>query len=137
MENAEKTKILVVDDEHIIANSLSWVLEIEGFETRATYSGEEAIKIAESFPPNILICDVLMTGISGVETAARIRQRFPSCKVLLISGHVSMVELLQDKLENEHRFDFLSKPVHPRRLIERLRTMLRTGSDSIAKSDPA
>lgn len=128
MEIAGKRKILVVDDEQTIANSVSWVLNIEGFETRAAYSGEEAIQTAESFTPDALICDVLMAGLSGVETAEAIRAKFPKCKVLLISGHVSLADLIPGDPEGEHRFDFLPKPVHPRLLVERLRNLLSATS---------
>jgi DNA-binding response OmpR family regulator len=129
MEIAGKKNILVVDDEHTIANSLSWVLNMEGFETRAAYSGEEAIEITQSFTPDILICDVLMTGISGVETALQIREKFPSCHILLISGHVSMAELVRSD-GRDGQFEFLSKPVHPRVLLEKLRALLRPSADA-------
>ncbi|HUA92779.1 MAG TPA: response regulator [Terracidiphilus sp.] len=130
MEIAGKTRVLVVDDEHSIANSLSWVLNKEGFETRAAYSGEEAVEAAESFRPNALICDVLMAGISGIETAMRIKDKIPSCKVLIISGHVSTPDLATNGNGHKHQFDFLSKPVHPRVLIEKLHTLLGTPADS-------
>jgi DNA-binding response OmpR family regulator len=124
MEIASRARILVVDDEQAIANSLSWVLDREGFETRAVYSGEEAIETADTFLPNALICDVLMAGISGIETAVQIRRKFPSCKVLVISGHVSPADLVAGGAAKDHPFDFLSKPVHPRVLLEKLRALL-------------
>ncbi len=120
----DKTRILVVDDEHTIANSVTWVLDMEGFETRTAYSGEEAVALADSFLPDALICDVFMTGISGVETAMHICEKFPSCKVLLISGHVSLADLAQSDPRQAHQFAFLSKPAHPRVLLEKLRTLL-------------
>jgi CheY-like chemotaxis protein len=129
MEIAEKVKILVVDDERLIADSMSWVLNMEGFETCVVYSGEEAIAIAESFHPDALICDIRMTGISGIETAARIREKFSACKILLISGHVSIADLAQATPGRANQFDFLSKPVHPRVLIEKLRSVLGPSSE--------
>lgn len=129
MEIASRTRILVVDDEQSVANSLSWVLDREGFETRAAYSGEEAIETADTFLPNALICDVLMEGISGIETAVQIRRKFPLCKVLVISGHVSPADLVAGDAVKDHLFDFLSKPVHPRVLLEKLRALLRTSSE--------
>jgi DNA-binding NtrC family response regulator len=131
MEIAEKLKILVVDDERLIADSMSWVLNMEGFETCVVYSGEEAIAIAGPFRPDALICDILMTGISGVETAARIYEKFPACKVLLISGHVSIADLAQATPGRAYQFDFLSKPVHPRVLIEKLRSVLQTSTEHV------
>ncbi len=129
MEIASKQRILVVDDEHSIANSLSWVLNKEGFDTRAAYSGEEAVVTAESFLPNALICDVLMAGISGIEAATRIREKLPSCKILIISGHVPTPDLAENGSGKRHQFDFLSKPVHPRVLLEKLHALLRTPAD--------
>jgi DNA-binding response OmpR family regulator len=129
MEIAGKKRVLVVDDEHSIANSLSWVLNKEGFDARAAYSGEEALETAATFLPNALICDVLMAGISGIETAIRIREKIPSCQVLIISGHVSALDLGENGSGKKHPFDFLSKPVHPRVLLERLHMLLRTPVD--------
>ena len=130
MEIASKTRILVVDDEETIANTLSWVLSTEGFETRAAYSGEDAVEIAQSFLPDALICDVLMAGISGIEAAVRICERFPSCRVLVISGHVSMTDLAESEITKDHQFDFLAKPVHPRVLLKRLRALLSAPADA-------
>lgn len=130
MEIAGKARILVVDDEQTIANTLSWVLSTEGFEARAAYSGEEAVEMAQSFLPDALICDVLMAGISGIETAVRICEKFPSCRVLVISGHVSMTDLAESAIVKDHQFDFLSKPVHPRVLLQRLRALLSAPTEA-------
>lgn len=125
MDAARKTKVLVVDDEQTIANTLNWVLDREGFETRAAYSGEGAVEIARTFTPDVLICDVFMPGISGLDAAIQIRDRNPLCKVLLVSGHISMAELSQQAGEKGYRFEYLAKPVHPQVLLEELRKMLR------------
>jgi DNA-binding response OmpR family regulator len=130
MEIAGKTRILVVDDEHSIANSLSWVLSKEGFDAQVAYSGEEAVEAAESFLPNALICDVLMAGISGIETAKRITEKLPSCRVLIISGHVSTPDLPDNGSGKSQRFDFLAKPVHPRVLLDKLHMLLREPADT-------
>ena len=125
MEVANRTKVLVVDDEQTIANTLSWVLDREGYETRTAYSGEEAIDAVQTFAPDILICDVFMEGISGLDAAIAIRDKYPSCKVLLVSGHVSISDLSQQAAEKGYDFHYLAKPVHPRALLEVLRTLLQ------------
>jgi CheY-like chemotaxis protein len=125
MEAGGKTKVLVVDDEQTIANTLSWVLDREGYETRAAFSGEEAIEVAQTFAPDILICDVFMEGISGLDAAIEIRDKFPSCKVLLVSGHVSISDLSQQAVEKGYKFHYLAKPVHPRALLDFLRRLLQ------------
>jgi CheY-like chemotaxis protein len=124
MEIAGKTKVLVVDDEQTIANTLSWVLDKEGYETRSAYSGESAVATAQTFAPDVLICDFFMEGMTGLEAAIQIRNRFPSCKVLLVSGHVSIAELSQQAEEKAYKFDYLAKPVHPRILLDVLRTLM-------------
>jgi CheY-like chemotaxis protein len=125
MEIPGKTRILVVDDEQTIANTLSWVLDREGYETRAAFSGEEAIEAAQTFAPDVLICDVFMEGISGLDAAIEITGKYPSCKVLLVSGHVSISDLSQQAAEKGYLFHYLAKPVHPRNLLDFLRTLLQ------------
>lgn len=125
MEVGDKTKILVVDDEQTIANTLSWVLDREGYETRAAFSGEEAIEVAQTFAPDILICDVFMEGISGLDAGIKIREKYPSCKVLLVSGHISISDLSRQAADKGHEFHYLAKPVHPRTLLEYLRTLMQ------------
>jgi CheY-like chemotaxis protein len=125
VEVAGKTKVLVVDDEQTIANTLGWVLDKEGYKTRAAFSGEEAVEVAQTFAPDVLICDVFMPGINGLDAAIVIRDKHPSCKVLLVSGHVSISDLSQRAAEKGYDFHYLAKPVHPRELLEVLRTLLQ------------
>jgi CheY-like chemotaxis protein len=123
MEIAGKAKVLVVDDEQTIANTLSWVLDKEGYETRAAYSGEGALEIARSFAPDILICDFFMAGMNGLDAAIRIVDTYPSCKVLLVSGHISIAHLAQQAAVSGYDFSYLAKPVHPRTLLDVLREL--------------
>jgi CheY-like chemotaxis protein len=64
-----KTKIIVADDEQVIANSLAAILKQAGLDARAVYSGEMAVEMAQDFQPDKLISDVFMTGIRGIEAA--------------------------------------------------------------------
>jgi CheY-like chemotaxis protein len=113
-------RILIVDDERVIADSLATILNQSGYEARAVYSGEEALELTTSFAPDLMICDVVMGGLNGVETALLMRESFPQIKVLLFSGTQSSVELLSDAQRRGHNFDFLSKPVHPKDLLSHL-----------------
>jgi CheY-like chemotaxis protein len=125
METAGKTRVLVVDDEQTIANTLSWVLDREGYETRKAYSGEEAVAVARAFAPDLLICDVIMPGISGLDAAIQIRDQHPLCKVLLVSGHISLAELSHQAADRGYDFAYLAKPVHPQLLLEELRRLVQ------------
>jgi len=116
-----KPRVLIVDDEEIIANTLAMILNQAGFETRAAYSGETALETARTFKPDMLITDVIMPGITGIETAIRVRAMMPMCKVLLFSGQASTAHLLEKARAQGYEFDILSKPVHPPDLLARMR----------------
>ncbi len=122
-EDAAKTKVLVVDDEHTIANTLSLILNISGFEARAAYSGEAAVEAMGSFQPDVVISDVVMTGMSGIETAIAFRTQRPNCKILLFSGQAATADLLHHAREQGYHFEIMAKPVHPSDLIAKLRTV--------------
>ena len=115
------TKVLVADDERTIADTLAVILTKAGFETQAVYSGEAAVEMAEHFRPNMLISDVVMTGISGIEAAIEIGAILPDCKILLFSAQAATVNLLEKARAQGHEFEILSKPVHPSDLLARLR----------------
>ena len=88
-----KTKVIVADDEEVIANTLVVILKQAGFDARAVYSGEMAVETAQSFQPDVLISDVFMTGITGIEAAIQVRSMLPSCQILLFSGQPTAADL--------------------------------------------
>lgn len=114
-------KVLIADDERAIADTLAVILTNAGFETRAVYSGEAAVAMAEDFRPNMLITDVVMPGINGIEAAIEIGAMLPNCKILLFSGQAATVSLLEEARAQGHEFEILAKPVHPSDLLARLR----------------
>ena len=114
-------RILIVDDERTIADTLAIILRKNGFETTAVYSGEEAIEAARSVPPDALVADVVLRGISGIEAALRVRALLPHCRVILIPGHGETSELVQKARAQGHEFEVLGKPFHPNELVEKLR----------------
>jgi CheY-like chemotaxis protein len=117
-----KIKVVVADDEQMIANTLALILNRSGFEARAVYSGEAAIEVLSSFEPDVLISDVVMTGVNGVQAAIAARALRPNCKVLLFSGQAATADLLKEARTLGYSFEIISKPVHPRELLARLRT---------------
>lgn len=122
--NASKPKVLVADDERIIADTLAAILNQGGFETRAVYTSADAIRIAPEFSPDLLITDVIMAGLDGIEAAIRIQAFLPDVRVFLLSGQPATAELLERRNVAERGFEILAKPVHPRELISRLRESL-------------
>jgi CheY-like chemotaxis protein len=121
MPETAKPRILVADDERVIADSLAMILNQSGFDARAVYSGEKAVELAVTFQPEMLLSDVIMAGLSGIEAAIRIRALFPQVKILLFSGQAATADLLEKARAQGYEFEILSKPVHPQDLLARLR----------------
>ena len=119
--SAPKSKVLVADDEQVIANTLAIILNQAGFEARAVYSGEKAVEALDSFGPDMLISDVIMPGMTGIEAAIITRQKRPKCKILLFSGQAATADLLEKARADGHEFEILAKPVHPTDLLAKLR----------------
>jgi CheY-like chemotaxis protein len=116
-------RVLIVDDEHLIASTLALILNRSGFDAHAAYNGQEALAIAAELSPDILISDVIMDGMTGVEAAIRIAEMVPHCRILLFSGQAATAALLENAEAHGHHFELLVKPVHPRLLIQRLSEM--------------
>ena len=114
-------KIIVADDEHVIADTLTIIFNQNGFEARAAYSGEEVMEIANSFQPDILVTDIVMAGVNGIEAAILIRNKLPSCRIVLLSGQAIAADLLDEARAQGHEFEVIAKPLHPIELISRLR----------------
>jgi CheY-like chemotaxis protein len=114
-------RILVVDDEPIIADTLKLILDRNGFKAAAAYDGIAAVELAEESAPDILLCDVIMPGLDGVEVAIRVRAIHPACRVLLLSGQAGVEDLLRKARARGHHFDILIKPIHPTELLKILR----------------
>lgn len=122
MHDRASLKILVADDEHAIADTLAVILRQKGFETVAVYDGEAAVESARQWKPDLLLIDVIMPGMNGIEAAIQVRTLRPECRVLLFSGYAASVELLDDARVQGHHFEILAKPVHPAELLARLKS---------------
>src|SRR5258708_27335699 len=106
--NASKPRVLVADDEQVIANTLAIILNQAGFDARAVFSGEKAVEALDSFRPDMLISDVIMTGMTGIEAAIITRAPVPNCKILLFSGQAATADLLENAISQGHEFDILA-----------------------------
>jgi DNA-binding NtrC family response regulator len=88
-------RILVVDDEHCITDTLVAILRLSGYDAVGSYCAECAIKDCENFNPELVITDVSMPGMNGVDLAMLLKGQHPGCRFLLISGQTSTVDLLE------------------------------------------
>ena len=116
-----KRKILVVDDERVIADTLTIILNQAGFEAAAAYTGKSAVESARASHPDLVISDVIMPDMNGIEAAIQIRGILPACKILLFSGQAATADLLERARSQGHEFEILAKPVHPQDLLAKLK----------------
>jgi DNA-binding NtrC family response regulator len=113
-------RVLVVDDERIIADTLALILCGRGFDCRTVYSGEDAAEVALAWRADMVIADVIMGEMDGVALAIYLAQELPSCKVLLMSGNLATEQLLNASKKRGYDFPILAKPFHPDSIIELL-----------------
>ena len=120
------SRVLVVDDEGGIRDALRQVLEYEGWEVRAAASGGEAITIYPEFRPQVVLLDVKMAGLDGLDTLSRLRELDPPATVVMISGHGTIATAVQ--ATRRGAFDFLEKPLDADKLLVTLRNALQHSS---------
>jgi DNA-binding NtrC family response regulator len=113
--------VFVVDDEPVIAQTLAIILNQAGFQAHAFNHPEKAMAARAQHTPDLLISDVVMPGMTGIELALYFRREQPGCKILLFSGQAATVALLEQARLQGHDFDLLSKPIHPADLLSKLR----------------
>jgi CheY-like chemotaxis protein len=121
MHVAKKPKVLVIDDERVIADTLAKILDLNGFEASAVYTGQAAVESARSIEPDLIISDVIMPDMNGIEAAINIRKFLPGCKILLFSGQAATADLLDHARSQGHEFEIVAKPIHPSDLLAKLK----------------
>jgi DNA-binding NtrC family response regulator len=109
--------VFVVDDEPAIAETLATILNASGFQATAFTDAETVIHAAESCCPSMLISDVVIPHMNGIELAIRFKATCPECKILLFSGNASTNSLLEVATTQGHAFTLMCKPVQPKDLL--------------------
>jgi DNA-binding NtrC family response regulator len=112
-----RPRLFVVDDEPVLLSTLAAILNLSGYTAISFATAEETLLAAEADPPSILLCDVHLSGMNGVELAILFKTRYPSCKIALLSGSPETAELLVTAKSQGHEFQVLAKPIHPTDLL--------------------
>ena len=110
-------KILVVEDEAVVLHTLELILKQHGYMVRCARDGHEAFAIAPAFDPEVLLCDINLPDVDGIQVALRIKREVPYCRVVLLSGEITSAELLERATAQGHRFEVLAKPTEPQELL--------------------
>jgi CheY-like chemotaxis protein len=114
-------RIIVIDDEELIADTVVEILKVEGFEATAVSSGSSAIELAKTWMPDIVLSDVIMPGVNGIDAGIKILEIVPGCKIILFSGQAATVDLLEKARGQGHHFEILAKPIKPEQLVSVIR----------------
>jgi DNA-binding NtrC family response regulator len=118
VSESERKRVLIVDDERTITDSLAKIFISAGYESRGVYSAEEARAVIETWSPNLAIVDVRLPRMNGIDLAVLLKAEFPNCRLILFSGDIETGDLLESALKGGYAFDILAKPVHPTELLD-------------------
>lgn len=115
---AATPRIIVIDDQHLIANTLAQILNQCGYDAAPVYSGEEALQQVSRSEPDVVLSDVRMHKLDGIQTALRIRILHPNCRVILFSA--SAISDEEQARIDDCGFEFLRRPLHPQDILNHL-----------------
>lgn len=117
--NHPRPRVAVIDDEHVIADTLAEILKLHEYDAKPYYSGESALADAKEFRPHVVLSDIHMQKLNGIETALRFRQSHPECRIILFTAS----PMSADHYERILRlgFEFLQRPLHPLEVVALLR----------------
>ena len=121
-----KRRVLIVDDESVIADSLAIIFSNEGYEARAVYSAEQALQLFAEWVAHLAIIDVRLPGMNGIDLAVRLQEQHPECKVALFAGQAATSDLAAAARQG-HSLDVLEKPIHPTALLMLASRLLDAG----------
>jgi DNA-binding NtrC family response regulator len=121
MQDQRPTRVFVVDDERLIAETLSLILSRNGFSASFFVDPVAALQASRFDTPDLVISDVMMPQMSGVDFAIQVTALCPACKILLFSGQAGTVDMLHAAREQGYDFHLLAKPVHPADLLRKIR----------------
>jgi len=123
-DSQSRPDVLVVDDEKRIADTLGLILRSKGYVVHTAYDGAEAYESCCKATPRLLITDVVMPKMNGIELAIRVRSEMPACAVLLFSGQAATSDMLVDAQGRGFDFELLAKPLHPDQLLARVHELI-------------
>lgn len=122
-------RVLVVDDDRMVADTLALIFDKSGFETRTAYSADQALECARIFQPNLLLCDVTMPGRDGLALVCDVTRELPACRIIVLTGFYANLKNVREQSSKLARpVGILTKPCQPAELLREATTMLSAAS---------
>jgi ActR/RegA family two-component response regulator len=121
----KKKRVLVVDDDRLVADTLNLIFLANGFESEARYSAAEGLDRARTFDPELVLCDVTMPEESGLQLVEKLSHEMPQARMLMLtaySSNAAKVEAHSSRLGRPIRL--LNKPCRPEELLRTATEML-------------
>ncbi|MFM1893085.1 MAG: hypothetical protein RIQ90_251 [Bacteroidota bacterium] len=125
MENSKGHTILIVDDEPDILDFLSYTIKKEGYRVFTAKNGEEAIKLAQQLRPSLILMDVMMPQMDGIEACQIIRKELQMYQPIIAFLTARAEDYAQIAGFEAGADDYISKPIRPRLLVTKLESLLR------------
>ena len=117
-------RILVIDDERSVADTMAEILSYAGYAAVAAHSAEEGLAEIRAQEPALMISDVIMPGMNGVELSIQVRTSWPNVGILLMSGNAGTQAIVDTAGKFGHLFEILAKPIPPRELLAKVALIL-------------
>lgn len=122
-----RKRVLVVDDDRLVADTLSLVFAANGYDSEARYSASAGLERARSFGPELVVCDVTMPEENGLQLADNLLRELPRTRVLMFTAFASNVARVDaHSVRTGRPLRLLSKPCRPEQLLRECDTMLAT-----------
>lgn len=125
MKETSKTRVLLVDDEERFLNTTGRLLGVRGFQVGTAASAPEALEELEQNPYDVVVLDIRMPGMSGIEALAEIKRRRPDVEVLMLTGHASVDAAVE--IMRLGGADYLLKPCSMDELVDKIQAALERG----------
>jgi DNA-binding response OmpR family regulator len=129
--NAAIRRVLIVEDEACIADTLAVILSTRGYAVQVAYSAEKAIEIIAVWRPDLAVVDVMLPQMNGIDFSIILKDNYPNCGIMLFSGQPDTSALLEEALKKGHSFEVLAKPLHPSFVLDTIDNLLSTTQEPL------
>ena len=122
-----KQRVLVIDDDRLVADTLNLIFQANGYESEAAYSAADGLARARTFIPGLLLCDVTMPEETGLQLAEKMHSEMPNCKLIMFTAYASnALKVEQYVFRTKHPLKLLNKPCRPELLLREAQDILQT-----------